>query len=445
MEILNLAIAALFESLVQNNIDKALLLEGTQLNLEDALNVKKRHSWGQFVKMYKNCADLLGPEKAAREIAYHGIYNENLSTLRKTATGFLDAKNLYWYLAIFASKHLFKNAVNFKYTKISAKEISMEININPELPECPLLFETYAYLYENVPTLLGLPKAHVQAAISDHRSIYNIKLERSSYFKHIFSRFFRLLEGYSNTVSLLGELEKQANELEKLVEEKSQLLRIVSHDIANQANITNLCLDLVLENKHLHSEDRSALERAKRSSNILNNILKSVQNSEIARLKGFKLVPVDLDPIFTSLNERFIYKLKNKKLALNCQNNLPENIKPMAEALSLEFNVLGNLVSNAIKFSHENSVILLEARLLNNHVLISISDEGIGISEEEKNNLLNNKIKNSHMGTQGEVGTGFGLGIVKSYVDLYGGKISVHQNIPKGTIFTIELAMHIPQ
>lgn len=445
MEILNLAIAALFESLASNNIDKALLLEGTYLHLEDALNVKKKHSWVQFVKMYNNCAALLGPERTAREIAYHGLYNDKLSILRKTGTGFLDAKTIYWYLAIFASKHLFKNAVNFKYTKISSKEISMEVSINPELSECPLLLETYIYLYENVPTLLGLPKAEVKAIISGRRGIYNIRLERSSYFKHIFSRFLYLIRGYRNTVALLGDVEKQSNELEKLVEEKSQLLRIVSHDIANQVHVINMCLQRVLKNEHLHAEDRSSIEVAKNSSNRLNNILKNVQKLEISHIKGLTLAPVDLDVIFLSLREQFIDKLENKKLVLQYKNSLPENVKPMAEATSLEFNVLGNLLNNAIKFSNENTIIKIEASLFQNHVLISVSDQGIGLSEDERNNLFNKQIRKSNIGTKGETGMGFGLGIVKNYVDLYGGKISVHQNVPKGTVFTIELEMSTPQ
>lgn len=435
-----MAIAALFESLAQNNIDKAKLLEGTQLQLEDALNVKKKHCWNQFIKMYDNCAALLGREKTAREIAYHGLYNDNLSTLRKTGTGFFDAKMIYWYLAIFASKHLFKNAVNFKYTKISSKKVSMEINISPELKDCPLLLETYAYLYENVPTLLGLPKAHVHAIIAGHRGIYNITLERSSYFKYIFSRFLYFIKGYKNTVSLLGELENQSNELEKIVEEKSQLLRIVSHDIANHANIISFCLELVLEDNNLNSKDRDSIERAIKSSSILNKILNSVQLLKISNIEEIHLGPVDLDAIFLSLKSHFRDKLHSKKLVFECRNNLPKSMSPRAEAASLEFNVLGNLISNAIKFSQKNSIIKLEANLVDNRILISVSDQGVGLSAEERNNLFNSKTKASHDGTMGEKGTGFGLGIVKNYVEIYGGKLSVHQNFPKGTVFTIELA-----
>lgn len=84
-------------------------------------------------------------------------------------------------------------------------------------------------------------------------------------------------------------------------------------------------------------------------------------------------------------------------------------------------------------------MIKIEAGLVGKHIHISVSDEGVGLSEEERMNLFNKEIRSSHLGTKGEMGTGFGLGIVKNYVDLYGGKIWVSQNFPKGTVFKVEL------
>ena len=145
MEVLNLAAAALFDSLKRYNIDQKLLIKGTHLKLNYMLDVKKKHSWVEFVQMYKNAAELLGPEIAAREIAYHGIYNDKLTTIRNFATGLVDAKALYWFIGKVVGRHLFKDTVKFSYQKIKSNHVKMEIIISNELEECPLLLETFFF------------------------------------------------------------------------------------------------------------------------------------------------------------------------------------------------------------------------------------------------------------------------------------------------------------
>lgn len=445
MEVLNLAASALFESVSKNNFDQRQLIAGTQLKLEDILKTKKTHSWDEFVKMYENCAHLLGPSKAVREIAHCGLFNENLSILRKTATGFFDSKTIYWYFATFAAKHLFKDTVSFKYTKIKSNQIVMEITINPELRDCRLLLETYIYLFENVPTLLGLPKAVVNAEIHDHRAIYNVYLARSSYFSHLLTRISGYINGYKSSIVLLGEMEDQSIQLANLVEEKSQLLRILSHDISNQVFIIESYLQKVLKNQQLSVEDKKYLQISYNSSKKLETILKNVRNLEKSHINGVDLSPVNLDSVFEAVANHFKERLENKNITLKCQNNLPPNITALAEKTSLEINVLGNLVSNAIKFSHEGSTIELDASFYDGKVHLRVCDQGIGIPKEERNYLFTKKIRNSSPGTKGEAGTGFGLGIVKNYINFYKGKISTYQNIPCGTIFSIELMATAPQ
>lgn len=445
MEVLNLAASALFESVSKNNIDQSQLIVGTQLKLEDILKTKNTHSWDEFVKMYENCAHLLGPNKAAREIAYTGIFNEDLSTIRKVATGFFSARTIYWYLAIYASKLMFKGAVNFKYTKLKLNHVLMEVEINPELKDCPLLFETYIYLFENVPTVLGLPKAEVKAKIFSHKATYDIHLVRSSYLSGLITGIKGYINGYKSSVILLGQMEDQSVELSKLLEEKSQLLRILSHDIANQVNIIESSLKRVLKSEELSENDRKYLQISQNSSKKLHSILKDVRNLEKSHIKGLELSPVDLDLVFEAVANHFKQQLENKHITLKYENFLPPNITALAEKNSLEINVLGNLISNAIKFSNEGSTIELNAKYVDGKVHIHVCDKGIGIPAEERSYLFSKSIRNSSLGTKGEVGTGFGLGIVKNYINLYKGNISVHPNVPCGTIVVIELTSTTPQ
>lgn len=331
MEVLNLAVVALFEALSKNNIDKARLLEGTGLELAEVLKVKKKHSWNQFVKMYENCAMLLGPEKAAREIAYHGMFNENMSHLRKIATGVIDVKAGYWYLAQYGSKHLFKNTIDFTYSKISSKEILIRLKIDPKLQQCPLLFETYAYFYENAPTLFGLPKASVSLEVKGNSAKYSINFVRTMYFGRLFSLLHNYFKGYKTTIQLLSEVEKQSVELSKLLEEKSQLLRMLSHDIANQLLYIDFNISKILKRNSLQPDDLASFENIHKSTSRLSQMLSEARNIEITHIKGIEIEPVDLNEIFSSLSEYFKNKLEEKNITLSVKNNLPEGVEPKAE------------------------------------------------------------------------------------------------------------------
>jgi len=140
------------------------------------------------------------------------------------------------------------------------------------------------------------------------------------------------------------------------------------------------------------------------------------------------------------------------------------NIRQMAESILLKFNpdlktgqtieyghtgnedicldgnylnhILTNLLSNAIKYSPENSSILFVTKVENATITLSVKDNGIGISSEDQKHLFERFFRASNTG--GIKGTGLGLHIVKRYIELLGGTISVRSAINEGTEFTVK-------
>jgi signal transduction histidine kinase len=237
----------------------------------------------------------------------------------------------------------------------------------------------------------------------------------------------------------MEELETQSLKMEKLLEEKSELVRIMSHDISNLSLAIGFSLEKILKKENLNNEDKVILTEAKKSSLQLSIILKNVQQLEVSQIKGIHLEAVNLNDLFNSMKEHFKNQLLAKNVSLIIQNNLPDHVRPMAEKSSLEFGVFSNLINNAIKFSTEGSVVTLEAFHERNKAIVVIKDQGIGISQEERKTLFTKKLRKSTLGTKGEMGTGLGLGIVSTYIRLYNGEISAHQNLPTGTIIKISL------
>ena len=94
-----------------------------------------------------------------------------------------------------------------------------------------------------------------------------------------------------------------------------------------------------------------------------------------------------------------------------------------------------NLLSNAIKFSPENGKIKVNSELNNTRIIISVTDSGLGISEEDKGHLFERFFRGTNV--TNIQGTGLGLHIVEKYIELMNGTIEFESELEKGTSFTI--------
>lgn len=100
-------------------------------------------------------------------------------------------------------------------------------------------------------------------------------------------------------------------------------------------------------------------------------------------------------------------------------------------------NILVNLISNAIKFSPEGVIITIEMKVIDNDLIVSVSDKGIGISKEDQQHLFERffRAKNA----TNIQGTGLGLHIVAKYLELLNGNISLHSELGEGTTCIVTL------
>ena len=118
---------------------------------------------------------------------------------------------------------------------------------------------------------------------------------------------------------------------------------------------------------------------------------------------------------------------------------IPEHLAPVQADKSGLTAVVQNLLENALKYSPPGEPVVLSAGKANGKVRITVSDHGIGIPNEEKTAIFEKFYRVGNEETRQNTGTGLGLYIVKHVVEAHGGTITVADNTPKGTIFTIEL------
>ncbi|MFW6351269.1 MAG: sensor histidine kinase, partial [Bacteroidota bacterium] len=119
----------------------------------------------------------------------------------------------------------------------------------------------------------------------------------------------------------------------------------------------------------------------------------------------------------------------------------PENIVVYADKTKVE-SMIRNIAGNAIKFTHENGRVNLNAESVEDKVKISISDTGIGMNEEKVASLFRLSKVKSEDGTNGEEGTGLGLIISHEFARMHGTQLYIDSSPGEGTIISFYLPSH---
>lgn len=231
--------------------------------------------------------------------------------------------------------------------------------------------------------------------------------------------------------------------LTKEKDEKSHLLKIITHDMASPLTNLNYLLQQLKTNENIET-----YEKAIRSLNSISTMIKDIKNYEA--IKSGKQVLIKRAVSWGQIFEEILFlnsdALAKKQIKLIIPESMSSEMLYIDQNI-LVYQILNNLISNAIKFSHNNSEIIITLKIVNESYILEIKDFGIGIPQDMIDEVFNSNLKTSRQGTQGEKGTGFGLPIVKSFVELINGKISIHSISQKdneknnGTTVTLEIPM----
>jgi signal transduction histidine kinase len=230
-------------------------------------------------------------------------------------------------------------------------------------------------------------------------------------------------------------------------DELNNIIRIVSHDVSNPLHIIKMQTNSFLKKEDVDSRITTGLLKINRSSQMIEGILQKVRNAEFIE-QGVQYISKEALPILEIIHScQFIfeYKLKEKNIKLKVISELQKETKVIGESIGFSHQLINNLISNSIKFSMPDSEVLIKLYERRKYVFIEIEDQGIGIPTSIVKNIFNKKMNRSRKGTNGEMGTGFGMPLVKDYLDQYKGSIlietrdiSFHPN-DHGTIIKIGL------
>jgi Signal transduction histidine kinase len=227
---------------------------------------------------------------------------------------------------------------------------------------------------------------------------------------------------------LLESVVKEKERAEQAVIAKQRLLSMISHDIANAVFIIQVNSQMLLSagepgREELKHRMAGIITGAKNIREIIESVrmLRAIEEGRAA----LKLEKVRLEQMLDDVRPLVADRLKHKDISLFVQQPGAEPCTLLVEPRMFCNHVISNLLTNAIKFSRPGSSIVISAETKDGHSMVSVVDKGIGIPRSLVEQLFQPGEKTSRKGTINEPGTGLGLLVVKSFVELFGGTIEL--------------------
>ncbi|PVD54191.1 hypothetical protein DC498_02065 [Terrimonas sp.] len=234
-------------------------------------------------------------------------------------------------------------------------------------------------------------------------------------------------------------IQKQNEKLSQFNSEKNSLISVVSHDLSGPFTSIKMWTQILQSNISNFTElQKKALYRIQSSADngelLIHNIL-HIEKQEINRPMNLEFL--NLSAFLEDMVSAYEPQARQKEIEIIYENETG-GTQFMCDRYMLR-RICENLLSNAIKFSPRGKKVRLNLKETDNHVIISVSDEGVGISAEDIPYLFSKYGKISSMPTEGEYSTGLGLSIVKRLVDELNGKIFCESKLDTGSTFTVSL------
>ncbi|WP_317191708.1 substrate-binding domain-containing protein [Bacteroides congonensis] len=257
------------------------------------------------------------------------------------------------------------------------------------------------------------------------------------------------------------QLEEQRDKLEeqrdKLEEQRDQLIQLshqleeathaklvfftnISHDFRTPLTLVADPVEHLLADNTLSGDQHRMLMLIQRNVNILLRLVNQIldfRKYENGKME-YTPVPVDILSSFEGWNESFLAAARKKHIHFSFDNMPDTDFRTLADVEKLE-RIYFNLLSNAFKFTPENGKVTVRLSTLikedNRWIRFTVSNTGSMISAEHIRNIFDRfyKIDMHH------AGSGIGLALVKAFVELHGGTISVESDEKQGTVFTVDL------
>ncbi len=320
-----------------------------------------------------------------------------------------------------------------------------------KLKDIPIIFIT-AHDYEEA----AMFKGYQAGAVDFIRKPFNPEILRSkvAVFAELFKKN-RLLKQQEEKLQIINndlmqlnkdleqrvlnrtmELENLNHQLKALNLSKDKFLSVLSHDLRNP-------LTALLASSGKLSEDPENMEppMIKQLAKIVHRTANRLldQLNEVIDWAKKQSEKTNFNPKKLRLSNGITESLELLKpnasqKSIRLENKIPKDIYVNADSLMLR-SIVQNLVANAIKYTPQGGLVVINAELDKGMVRVFVEDSGVGMTDEMREKLFDRGNNPSLSGTNNEMGTGLGLLLVNDFVTQHGGTIDVESAVGTGTVF----------
>ncbi|WP_164977416.1 tetratricopeptide repeat-containing sensor histidine kinase [Ancylomarina salipaludis] len=434
----NYQIAQVYTNLGQSNyfIDN---VELASKYLKNAINLnRKNQSQNQLIVNLILLAKLNIEDSNFREAKYNldealGLANEYNINYNK---GDLYQTYSYYY----SERKQFEQALEYKQKELNLKDSIFNESRQQQISELQTKFETKQKQIEN-------------ESLRKDISLNRLQIEKQNQVRDllivitliVIGLIFILLNRARLKKKSHQIIEAQKSELEILNKTKDKFFSIIAHDLRSPFNaLIGLSNLLSSSYDHLSDEERKNfihdLNTASESAfSLLDNLLTwaRVQQDSLKIQKQKEdislLIKESIEPLEATA------KLKN----ISIENTVNLKSKVLIDMFMIK-TLMVNLINNALKFTNEGGSIKISGEEKGGKTIISISDNGVGMSQEQMNQLFKLGKNKSTLGTNNETGTGLGLILCQEFIEKNDGQIWVESKEGEGSTFRFSLVTASP-
>jgi signal transduction histidine kinase len=264
-------------------------------------------------------------------------------------------------------------------------------------------------------------------AVADGQLDYKLKYDTTK--DHEFGHLARSFQ----------DMARQLAELDKL---KAEFVSVASHELKTPINVIIGYVQLLEEGIYgeVPAKQKEILKTVNTQVNQLSRLVQQLLDVSRFEAGGGRIDPrpVDLPAMLDDLERAFAVLAMQRavRFTVTRGDDLPREVVWDKDRMN---EVLGNLLSNAFKFTNQNGEVCLSVESAGDHIEIKVRDTGAGIPPEQVSRIFEKFYQADNQGSASAAGTGLGLAIVKGIVDAHDGRIRCESKTGVGTTFIIDL------
>lgn len=368
----------------------------------------------------------------------------NLFTLKTLIKEYIDANVLIADTPKKALQELIKNSVDLIILDVHMKremdgfELAQIIKGRKKTEHIPIVFLTGAYISEEFKKKgfeIGAVD-YLTKPIDDFLLINRINV------------YLKLIERERKTNIILQEQAKELTRAKEMAEAANEAKNIffanISHEFRTPLNILlgssqmikyYIENDKVLNKEKMESNVKIQIQNCYRLVRLVNNLL------DITKMDSGNFTLKFSTCNIVEVVESVVLSVVNYAASKNIQVVFDTDVEELYLSCDLDAieRIILNLLSNSIKFTPNGGNIFVNVKVLNNFVEISVKDSGVGIPQDKQQVIFQRFKQVDDLLTRNCEGSGIGLSIVKSLVEMHGGNIQVKSEYQKGSEFIIKI------